>query len=86
MLRRWLDQTPKKIGLPDPTKHSTPEKQKLTEELNDIVEVEYVAKTPGSESRKRKRGEYVHYTPEQKAKIARYTIEHGATRAARHFY
>ena len=84
MLRQWLSKTPKKVCLTDPAKHSTPEKQKLCEELNDIVESEYQTKTPGS-SKKSKRGEYVHYTPEQKAKIARYTIDNGPTKAARHF-
>ena len=40
--------------------------------------------TPKS-GRKRKRGEYSHYTPEQKAKIARFAIDNGNSRATKHF-
>ena len=83
MLRQWLSKTPKKVCLPDPDRHSTPEKQKLCEELNEIVDNAYAY--AGSTSKKRKRGEYSHYTPEQKAKIARYAIDNGPTKAARHF-
>ena len=47
-------------SLPRETVHSR--KTKIFEELNEIVNREYISKTPGS-SKKRKRGEYVHYTP-----------------------
>ena len=75
MLRQWLSKTPKKVWLPDPDRHSTLEKQKLCEELIEIVDNAYA----GSTFKKRKRGEYSHYTPEQKAKIARYAIDNGPT-------
>ena len=45
--------------------------------------MEYRSKTH-TLSKKRKR-EYRHYSPQQKAKIARYAIDNGATKAARHF-
>lgn len=41
-------------------------------------------KTPDS-TRKRKRGEYHNYTGEQRAKIAKFAVENGNIRAARHF-
>ena len=34
---------------------------------------------------KKETGEYVHYSPEVKAKIARYAIDNGPTKAAKHF-
>jgi hypothetical protein len=34
---------------------------------------------------KRKRGEYNPYDSEQRAKMARYAVEHGVARAAKHF-
>ena len=52
-------------------------------ETNEIVDAEYRSKTPTS-SKKWKRGEYGHYSPQQKAKLARYAIDNGATKAARH--
>ena len=53
----------------DSDKQCTPEKQKLCDDLNEIVDVEYRSKTH-TPSKKRKR-EYRHYSPQQKAKIAR---------------
>lgn len=38
-----------------------------------------------SGSRKRKRGNYERFSPETKAKIARYAINHGASKAARYY-
>jgi hypothetical protein len=63
---------------------TTKEKQKLCDDLNEIVDAEYCLKTP-TPSKKQKRGEYRYYSPQQKAKIARYAIDNGATKAARHF-
>lgn len=56
------------------------------EKINDIVDKDYEDPnvTPNS-GRKRKRGEYSHYTPEQKAKIVRFAIDNGNSRAAKHF-
>ncbi|XP_062608100.1 uncharacterized protein LOC134269943 [Saccostrea cucullata] len=69
------------ICLPDP--QHTPEKRTLIENLNDIVDEEY-QKTPES-GKKRKRGSYQHYTPEQKAKMGRYAIDNGPAKAAKYF-
>jgi hypothetical protein len=74
----------KKVCLPDSDKHCTSEKQKLCDDLNEIVDAEYRLKTP-TMSKKRKRGEYRYYLPQQRAKIARYAIDNGATKAARLF-
>ena len=49
---------------------------------NKCVQNELSLSTP---SRKRKRGEYGEYSPETRYKIARYAIENGNSRAARHF-
>jgi hypothetical protein len=49
------------------------------EKINDIVDKDYEDPnvTPNS-GRKSKRGEYSHYTPEQKAKITRFAIDKSA--------
>ena len=70
MLRQWLSKTSKKVCLPDSDKQCTLEKQKLCDDLNEIVDAEYCLKTP-TPSKKQKRGEYRYYSPQQKAKIAR---------------
>lgn len=64
--------------LPDPTEIENTEEAQITAVCN--AEVENVT-TP----RKRKRIEYGSYTPETRAKMARYAIENGPTKAARHF-
>ena len=51
------------------------------ENINSAVDAVYRS---GS-GKKRKWGEYVHYSPEVKAKIARYAIDNGPTKAAKHF-
>ena len=84
MLRQRLSKTSKKVCLLDSNKQCTPEKQKLCDDLNEIVDAEYRSKTP-TRRKNEKKGEYRHYSPQQKAKIARYTIDNGATKAARHF-
>ena len=63
MLRQWLSKTPKKVCLPDSDKQRTPEKQKLCDDLNEIVDAMYRSKTH-TPSKKRKRGEYGHYSPQ----------------------
>ncbi|KAH3816926.1 hypothetical protein DPMN_118451 [Dreissena polymorpha] len=65
------------IGLPAP---SSP----LAGTLNSVVEREYQT-SPALSGKKRKRGQYTCYSPESKAKLARYAIEHGNSKAAKHF-
>ena len=81
MLKRWLlrpsETPPPSPLLPDPRKAETPEKAQNMVYAN--AEVHKVM------SSKRKRGEYNHYDSEQRAKIARYAVEHGVARAAKHF-
>ena len=78
---RWLkkqsesDQEPGP-GLPSPA-------SPLHETLNQVVNREYNA-SPSS-GKKRKRGDYYRYSPEQKAKMARYAIMNGNSKAATHF-
>jgi hypothetical protein len=81
---KWLKSAKEKEkeqrpGLPNPENASTPEKKDLIEKINDIVDKDYEDPnvTPNS-GRKSKRGEYSHYTPEQKAKITRFAIDKSA--------
>ena len=55
----------------------------LHETINQSVEREYNA-SPCSSGKKRKRGEYSLYSPEQNAKMVRYAIMHGNSKAASH--
>lgn len=71
------NKTPNSPTLPDPTEIENTEAQ-ITAVCN--AEVENATTT-----RKRKRSEYGSYTPETRAKMARYAIENGPTKAARHF-
>uniref|UniRef100_A0A8W8MB69 Uncharacterized protein n=1 Tax=Magallana gigas TaxID=29159 RepID=A0A8W8MB69_MAGGI len=84
---RWLKTAAVKPGLPDPQKANTPEKKNLIENVNESVEKEMLTCSPSSPSgsRKRKRGNYERFSPETKAKIARYAINHGASKAARYY-
>ena len=65
--------------LPDPSREDDAGTAQVTTACND--EVEAVITTP----KKRKRGEYGAYSPDTRAKIARYTIDNGPAKAARHF-
>jgi len=71
---KWLKSAKEKEkeprpGLPNPENASSPEKKDLMEKINDIVDKDYEDPnvTPNSR-RKRKRGEYSHYTPNRKQK------------------
>ena len=44
-----------------------------------------VLETITTSARKRKRGEYNHYSPDQRYKIAKYAVENGVSKAAKHF-
>ena len=63
--------------LPDPRNAEMPEKAENMVHAN--AEVEKILTT------KRKRGEYSHYDSEQRAKMARYAVEHGVARIAKYF-
>jgi len=80
MLKHWLlrtSETPPSPILPDLRNAETPEKAENMVHAN--AEVEKIL------TKKRKRGEYNHYDSEQRAKMARYVVEHGVVRAAKHF-
>ena len=81
MLKRWFirpsETPPPSPILPDPRNAETPEKAENMVHAN--AEVEKILTT------KRKRGEYNHYDSEQRAKMARYAVEHGVASAAKHF-
>ena len=81
MLHSWLKKErsyPKPPpGLPDPNSITDAE---IAEEQAAINKE--VTSTP---TRKRKRGQHNHYDVETRAKITRYTQDHGNTRAVRHF-
>lgn len=72
------NRTPNSPTMPDPTEIENMEEAQITAVCNTEVEK---AITP----RKRKRSEYGTYTPETRAKMARYAIENGPSKAALHF-
>ena len=83
VMLRWLKYTPKKSAdptLPDPNQFTSVESQQACESANKHVEM-----CSPSPSRKRKRQENAHYTPEQRAKVAKYAIDNGVMNAARKF-
>ena len=81
MLKRWhlrsSETPPPSPILPVPRNAETPEKAENMVHAN--AEVEKILAT------KCKRGEYNHYDSEQRAKMARYAVEHGVARAAKYF-
>lgn len=80
ILRRWLKwscETPPEQYLPNPC--STPEKSSVISAANAAV-VQAVCK-----SLKRKRGDYNHYSSEQRYKMAKYAVENGVMKASIHF-
>ena len=56
----------------------------LADTLISVVEREYRT-SPSVSGIKHKRGQYSVYSPESKAKIARYALENGNSKAAIHF-
>ncbi|KAH3738073.1 hypothetical protein DPMN_044683 [Dreissena polymorpha] len=72
--------SPSVPGLPGPANSASQKEAVTTQAANDAVEKVLV-----TESRKRKRGEYFNYDDGIRAKIARYAIDNGVTKASRHF-
>jgi hypothetical protein len=71
---------PPSILLPDPRECETNDEACGTSSANTSVN-EVLSPTPS----KRKRESYGRYSPEQRAKMARYCIDNGPAKAARHF-
>lgn len=67
--------------LPDLALEVTPEKTRTLQVANQRV----IECLENSSTRKRKRGQYGHYTPESRAKIAKWACDHGNTSAAKRF-
>ena len=65
-----------------PTSKETGLEEVVTKEANTAVEKALVEERKETNGRKRK---YTHFTPEQRAKIAKYSAECGNTAAVRHF-
>ena len=57
----------------------------LTEEANKEVAL-VLESSSGNGSTKQRRDPYLKLTPEQKAIVAKYAVEHGVVRAIRHLY
>lgn len=75
-------------GLPDPNSLNDESDQSACIAANAEIETELENVppcTPSPGSRKRKRGNYVSYSDENRAKIARYAIENGNSKAAKYF-
>ncbi|KAJ8304214.1 hypothetical protein KUTeg_017797 [Tegillarca granosa] len=76
MLKRWLNQSAKKAPeadyLPNPRSADTPEKSLAIAAAYKCV-LEAVSE------------DYNHYNSEQRLKIAKYAIENGVSKAAKHF-
>lgn len=70
--------TPNSPILPDPVHDDDVQEARVTTSCN---EVEHFLSTP----RKRKRGDYGTYSPEIRVKMARYAIDNGPAKTARHF-
>ena len=79
-MKNWL-KSGKNVGLPDPDKEATPEKKLLTEAANAAVKQSSFLSPSSSDTKtKSKRGPYSHYSPELRAIIGRYAVEHGCSR------
>ncbi len=71
--------------LPNPNDETTEEAAAATAAVNqEVYEALHPASPPAKKGTKRKR-DYKVYTPTERAKIARYAIQHGNSRAAKHF-
>ncbi|VDI72619.1 Hypothetical predicted protein, partial [Mytilus galloprovincialis] len=85
-LTQWLKtgsvktRTPVTPGLPDPADCISTQDALIVQTANDAVDT--VVSAP---SRKRKRGDYINYDEETRAKIARYAVDNGVARASRKF-
>ncbi|XP_067656456.1 uncharacterized protein [Haliotis asinina] len=76
------------IGLPDPLKASTPEKAKRMAAVNQTTEQSLNSGSHDTTITKRgvkRKRENNNCSPNTRAKIAKYVIDNGNTRAARHF-
>lgn len=71
---------PPSILLPDPRESASNDEACSTSAANSAVIEVLEPSTP-----KRKRDDYGKYSPEQRAKMARYCIQNGPAKAARHF-
>lgn len=82
----WRFVTKVPAGLPDPEQASTPEKAKRIRAVNKSITEESRSEetTTSRHGVKRKRTNN-NLSPETWAKIAKYALENGNTRAARHF-
>ena len=83
-IKNWLIKKPLPVteGLPDPNKCSSIEQAKNCVSAN--AEISLIS-SPKPHGNKRKRGDYIAYTPEQRLEIGQYGALHGASRAAKHF-
>lgn len=83
MLRSWLKKAnetpPPSLDLPDPRSANNQNDSQIIVAANSEIN-----STP-SPSTKRKRGMYNSYDSAQRAKMARYAVDHGVAVAARHF-
>lgn len=83
MLRSWLEKAnetpPPSLDLPDPRSANNQNDSQIIVAANSEIN-----STP-SPSTKRKRGMYNSYDSAQRAKMARYAVDHGMAVAARHF-
>ena len=90
MLKRWLKNLPTAPDLPDPNKETDSKKQEICLASNlAILEAtggdDPLAMESSPRGQKRKRGQYKHYTPEERLKIGKYGSLHGTAAAVRHF-
>jgi hypothetical protein len=81
-LRKWLTkvQRPVLAGLPDPNLATSLEEARTIESANAAVEKQH---SDDSRGNKRKRGEYIQFHDSTRAKVARYAIDIGPSKAAR---
>ena len=65
MLKNWLKKLPTAPGLPDPNKEATAQAQDICHAANKAILQAHgdLPVAEASPSRKRKRGQYGHYTP-----------------------
>ncbi|XP_033758148.1 uncharacterized protein LOC117340497 [Pecten maximus] len=72
---------------PDPRNvaEADPDLAVVFTKCNEEVSNTYINTTNVHTPKKRKRGDYGSYSPEQRAKMAKYTIDNGPAKAAKHF-
>ena len=82
MLRRWL-----KSGVETPLPEQyLPEPCQTPEKASEYAAANFeVLETITTSARKRKRGEYNHYSPDQRYKMAKYAVENRVSKAAKIF-